>query len=185
MPYTFIRIGKQFDDGRSVDEVYPVVTNPGKSIFTNTDGMLSWTEPLTKPIAANVNTGANLADGVGYQDLPTSPGPSVNVTFSNPFIGSNLKCLVTLSCSFVTFSENTCNMSFEVSGATTISASDTNSVSGFSSVAMNGATSISRTFLLEGISAGVNVFTAKYQKANNNTVLVERRSIVVQPLPVN
>jgi hypothetical protein len=64
-------------------------------------------------------------------------------------------------------------MSFAVSGATTIAALDANSVFAYS---LDGDVyvAVSRTYLLTGLTAGVNTFTAKYKQQGGNVNFLRR-----------
>jgi hypothetical protein len=70
-------------------------------------------------------------------------------------------------------------MGFGVSGASTVAASDTQSLNVVSLGATAGA-QITATYLVTGLTAGSNTFTAKY-RASGNTCTFVNRSIVVTP----
>ena len=96
-------------------------------------------------------------------------------------IGANGLALVTVACA----QANTVNgfasfMSFELSGANTLAASDSNSVY-FVHPTGNQAKRASATVLLKGLAAGSTTFTAKY-RGNGNTASFDNRHIAVIPL---
>lgn len=72
---------------------------------------------------------------------------------------------------------NTSFMGVAVSGASTVAASDANSANSAAHDALN--TSISRTFILTGLTAGSNTFTAKYHNDGGSTWHFFNRSITV------
>jgi hypothetical protein len=72
-----------------------------------------------------------------------------------------------------------CYMAFAVSGATTVAVSDTRSLIYTTSAAPSeGQTSA--VYLVTGLTAGSNTFTAKY-KASANTCTFSNRNIIVTP----
>lgn len=111
--------------------------------------------------ASNVVTDAAQASGSSYGDLAapgpvSSPGPSVSIL-------TDVSVLITIS---VTAYHNAVGFTgycaVEVSGATTIAAADGNGVSRPAAFA-NGNIGLDRTFILSGLTPGVNVFTLKYR----------------------
>jgi hypothetical protein len=78
------------------------------------------------------------------------------------------------------------NIGFAVSGATTLAASDAQSLmlsSGVNAAASNtiGA-QMSATYLVTGLTAGSNTFTLQY-KTSGDTVTFVNRNIIVIPIP--
>ena len=72
-------------------------------------------------------------------------------------------------------------MSFVVSGASSIAASDANSISaGLSTSSETG--SVSRTFKLTNLKSGLNTFTAVYKVVGGTAATFSNRDIVVFPL---
>jgi hypothetical protein len=108
-----------------------------------------------------------------YGDLTTS-GPAVTAT-----ITAAGKALVTVTMFTSTAVSGTvCFMTYAVSGATTVAASDTKSVSS----ASTGGTHITATYLVTGLTAGSNVFTAKYRsEVSGDTCTFADRNIIVTP----
>lgn len=108
-----------------------------------------------------------------YTDLATS-GPAVTVT-------TQTTAVVTLTAQF---SNNTINdaayMSVAVSGSTTLAAADANGVFWQSLAAAGGFNQQGGTVWLSGLTAGSNVFTAKY-RANGGTATFSARTITVEP----
>ena len=70
-------------------------------------------------------------------------------------------------------------MGFAVSGATTVAAADTQSLNLISATA-NASAQVTATYLVTGLTAGSNTFTAKY-KAGSNTCTFVNRSMIVTP----
>lgn len=107
---------------------------------------------------------------VAYADIATV-GPTVS-----KLTGTN--ALVIVSCFlFNSGAGNVSSMSFTVSGATTLSAVDAQALQLHSTIA-NGQGSYSRAYHLTGLTAGVNVFTAKY-KVNAGTGTFSARQLIV------
>lgn len=102
----------------------------------------------------------------------TTPGPITTVT-----IGANGLALVNISGDLANSSTSSEWMAFAISGATTIAASDDFSVASTGT----GGTIIGITFLVTGLTPGVNVFTAQY-RVNGNTGTFGGRRISVVPL---
>lgn len=107
-----------------------------------------------------------------YTDLATF-GPSVTTT-----IGPSGTALVTVSANILTPSNSTgASMAAEVSGASSVAASDGRSLM------TDGSMNASRTALLTGLTPGVNTFTAKYRSWNSgDTGTFSNRIIWVVPL---
>lgn len=110
-----------------------------------------------------------------YTDLATS-GPAVTVT-------TGTKALVTVGGGL---GANTAgeypSMSFAVSGASTVAASDTTRLQvsePFNGDGMN----LSRTAYVTGLTAGANTFTAKYKSGSGTTVTFANRNITVVGIP--
>lgn len=110
-----------------------------------------------------------------YDDM-TTPGPAVTVT-----IGANGLALVSIFCDQAndTIDAKT-YMGFAISGATTVAASDNFAVS-FQSAKAAAAYQGSATFLVTGLTAGSNTFTAKYRVSSGTGTFI-RRKITVVPL---
>lgn len=128
---------------------------------------------LGGPKGTAVN-GSQTTASAAYTDLATV-GPQVTVT-----TGANAVVVLTAFLQNNTAFDEAF-MSFAVTGATTLAASDTTSVlfqaSNSGGVAQQGA-----TYLVPGLTAGSNTFTAKY-RVNSGTGTFANRSIVVFPLP--
>lgn len=122
--------------------------------------------------AANITTTETTAS-VTYADL-TTVGPSVSVT-------TGVSAIVWLSAIISkTTTGNTGVLSFAVSGATTVAAADANACYAISAVA-NGNSAISRVVKIQGLTPGVNTFTAKY-RVDGGTFSFQNRSIAVMAL---
>jgi hypothetical protein len=107
-----------------------------------------------------------------YVDLATA-GPAVTVT-------TGTKVLVSVKASMANGAASTGQlMGVAVSGATTLAASDTYAA-GYKYIAtVNFQPVFAATFLIEGLTAGSNTFTAKYRSATGDTVYFKERMISV------
>lgn len=127
-----------------------------------------------------VPTANNCGNTASYIDLATV-GPSVTIT-------TGTSCCISFSCNVAETANDTTQawMSFAVSGATTLAANDTNSITvNTAAVALpltQGA-SISRTMKITGLTAGSNTFTAKYKAtcAGSGVIQFSNRDLVVFP----
>ena len=128
-----------------------------------------WATPATPaPASASATVATSESTtSTSYTDLTTA-GPAVTIT-------TGTKALVIVSCKNVIGGPGTSNfVSYAVSGATTISATDAN---GFNSnVSSPRGSSASR---LTTLTAGSNTFTIKYKSGDGNSVSFENREIIV------
>jgi hypothetical protein len=125
--------------------------------------------PTTAVVATSQTT-----TSTSYTDLATS-GPAVTATVS-----SSGSALIMLTAQLSNSNNNrTCWMGFAVSGATTVAAADAQSVN-FLSANANASAQFTATYLVTGLTAGSNTFTAKY-KASANTCTFVNRSITITP----
>jgi hypothetical protein len=146
----------------------------GMTIYeTDTDGYLLYNGTAwlrTTPISASVAT-SETSTSTAYTDLATG-GPAVTLT-------TGTVALVTISATqYNNTNGNSTSTSFGVSGATTLAASDTYSIS----QGTNGGFSIARTVRISGLTAGSNTFTMKY-KVSATTGTWFNRDITVVGLP--
>lgn len=110
-----------------------------------------------------------------YTDLTTA-GPAVTMT-----TGTSVIITISASVAKVTAGAgNTGFISFAVSGATTLAASDANS-SQVSASTSGSQMTLCRRFKLTGLTAGSNTFTMKYRSDGNNWTW-QNRSIVVEAI---
>lgn len=124
----------------------------------------------TVPVTATVLT-IESTTGTSYTDLATA-GPSVTV-----IIGATGKAQVGLYGAMSNAGSNFALMSFAVSGATTIAATDTYSLqTATPSDVRHGA-----VWILTGLNPGSTTFTAKY-RATATTASFNGRMIWVTPL---
>jgi hypothetical protein len=122
---------------------------------------------------ASIGTVESTSSGT-YTDLATV-GPTVTVT-----IGNTGKAWVAVNAQMAGTAPNGGSMSFAVSGASSVIASDFNAF--FAQMPGSGAFTIqaSSLVLLTGLTPGVNTFTAKY-RVNAGTASFADRTIIVQP----
>lgn len=121
------------------------------------------------PTEVRIDTSETTVSAV-YADLATV-GPAVTVT-------TGTKALVILGGAVFNSGAGASLMGFAVSGATTVAAADPYALwkSGVDAI------EASRVMLVSGLTAGSNVFTAKY-KATSGTATFLYRTIAVLPLP--
>lgn len=130
----------------------------------------AWT--TVSPISGLVTTSETTLS-TSYADLTTA-GPTIAIR-------TGTSALVTVSSTINTQAATRGgSMSFAVSGATTIAAGDDNCIFAYSA-GTDVFVAASRTFLLTGLTAGVNTFTSKY-KVQGGAVVFYRRSLTVQGL---
>jgi len=137
----------------------------------------SWAAPTA---AAGVAAEASVAtaqtrSNTAYGALTTA-GPAVTAT-----ITSSGKALVMISSLMQSNTDDdNCLMGYAVSGNTTIAASDTDSIRGSE---RSNAVRLGATYLVTGLTAGSNTFTAQYRSSTTNTCTFTDRNIVVIPWP--
>lgn len=157
---------------------------------------MSWTAPPTFVAgtvftAANANILANDLSFLGgvagnrvnplvgtsstsYTDLAGSAGPAVTVTTGTSAVVA-VQAFMQSNTSF-----DTCYMAYAVSGATTIAAGDNGLI--FNSPSSGVFAQWASVALITGLTAGSNVFTAKY-RASAGIASFANRNIAVWPLP--
>lgn len=121
------------------------------------------------PSSAAVATSQSTASA-SYTDLATV-GPAVSVTTTDT-------ALVIITAQITgSSSSNPAFMAFAVSGASTVAAADGQSVMSTFSTAMT----VGAAYLVTGLTAGVNTFTAKYRVAAGTGGTWVNRTITVIP----
>lgn len=157
----------------------PTTPYEGQMIYeTDTDLVLVYNGSAwvtITPKSATVNTSQDRSS-TAYGDLATV-GPEVTLQ-------TGTKALVTISAAAQSSFNNYMYISFAVSGASTIAATDDFS-SWFREYSAGGGTggSISRTVLITTLTAGSNTFTMKYRGSAGNAVSYQYRSITVVGIP--
>jgi len=147
-------------------------TAPAKATTAGSHFAVSDTNQIAQRTSAtaNINTGESTSSSA-YTALAT-PGPVVTVT-------TGVMALVGVSS---TLSNNTVGqntyMSYAVSGATTIAATDDRAQL-MTAAAINQAFRASHWYLETGLTAGSNTFTAQYRVTANTGSWSNRRMIVV------
>lgn len=116
------------------------------------------------------NNSNDTTTGTSYGNLSGGASPSVTVT-------TGTTALVFISAEMVNSGANFCRMSFEVSGASSVSADDTRSIESHGTNELRLGTAV----LLTSLTAGSNTFTAKY-RVTGGTGTFDDRSIAVVPL---
>ena len=120
---------------------------------------------------ANVQT-QQTTTSTSFTDLATA-GPAVTVT-------TGTKALISISAFMtVTGSVDYVMMSFAVSGATTLAASGTRAAQSYGFASSSPRVQITLAYIVEGLTAGANTFTAKYASHAGQAVRFENRYISV------
>lgn len=134
-------------------------------------GTLAWSSGTLRADTAAVATSQATASA-SYTDLATA-GPAVTVT-------TGTKALVAVYADiYPSASGSYALMSFAVSGATTVAATDSNCVSVLGTAANNPRLAIGATFIITGLTAGSNTFTAKYRATGGTNGNFGSRAIAV------
>jgi hypothetical protein len=128
----------------------------------------------------NVVATSQTTISTSFTDL-ASAGPSVAANISAT--GKALVTVTTLMSNGV--ANDGCSMGFAVSGATTVAASDAQSVrldnNNGNGASENQKVQISATYLVTGLTAGSNTFTSKYRAVTGGTCTFVNRNIIVTP----
>lgn len=144
------------------------VGNDGEQIVadSSTATGLKWATPASGGPTNSVTIVTNYESttSTSYTALSTA-GPAVTIT-------TGTKALVIVS----SFLGNRSSMSFDISGASSFSAADTKAVQ------TNGDANpiiASGVYLMTGLTAGSNTFTAKYRSTNGASAPFQNRNIAV------
>jgi hypothetical protein len=125
------------------------------------------------PGTATVSTGESTSS-TSYTNLATV-GPSLTAT-----IGSSGRAKVTISATIIGAAPNTAAMATDVSGASTIGASDAKCLLAQAPGSTPFTFSSSRVVLYTGLNAGSTTFTAKYRVSAGSATFINR-DIIVEP----
>ena len=144
-------------------------------ILTSNGSVPSWAAPAASSPAsdsATVATSQTISSAT-YTDLATA-GPAVTIT-------TGTKALVIVSCGQTTATNisDAGYMSYAVSGATTIAASDTVATTARHFVASQLVMRASSVSRLSTLTAGSNTFTAKYRNTGNTAGFINREICVI------
>ncbi len=120
------------------------------------------------------NSPSDTTSSTSYGDLDASAGPQVTGT-----TGSMALIVVGGRIGPNSLAAGSVKMSWEISGASSVSASD-NWAAGVVGVGTTGVGYTSRAYLQTGLTPGVNIFTAKYA-VSSGTGSFLYRSILVMP----
>ncbi|MER7488708.1 hypothetical protein ABTY20_22945 [Streptomyces sp. NPDC126497] len=143
-------------------EVAPAkATTPGGYFTTTATNQIV---ERTAKIGVDLSTGTTTS--TSFTDLDTGPGPSVTVETSNC-------ALVLFSASLQNSSASSARVGFDISGATTMAASDNRGLATFG-VASNGILAGNAVFHTD-LTAGTNTFTMKYRVAGGTGTFLSRR----------
>ena len=141
-------------------------------VLTVASGVPSWVTPASAAPTSGSNfiSTSQATTSTSYTDLATV-GPTVTLT-------TGTKVLVILSTLMPADSQNGQNrMSFAISGATTLAASDNNAlIPSYNSTREDPQCSLARFYT---VTAGSNTFTAKYASSNGNSFRFLNRELTV------
>jgi hypothetical protein len=143
-------------------------------VLTVAGGVPSWaTTTVSYPTTAQATVGASeTTSSTTYTDLATA-GPAITMT-----TGTKALVIVSAAVNTAKIQNGTYFMGYEVSGATTIAATDTTALAtGPDSNA--GAILIASRASLVTLTAGSNTFTAKYRRTANTPTFSERNIFVM------
>jgi hypothetical protein len=120
--------------------------------------------------AWDARTGGSTTTSTSHADLADGVGPSVTVA-------TGTMAMVWIYCNQYNTSAAAAWMTFEISGDTTLAASDTNAVQ------MQGTDGdrAGAGILVDTLTGGTNTFTAKYRVSTSGTGYFSQRRIVVWP----
>jgi len=122
------------------------------------------------PVGSRTSGTGTTTSGTYTASLSGSPGTNPTVTLT-----TGTTALVSIATHMANSAAGASSMSFAVSGATTVAASDTWDVESVSS----GYSTVCRTFILTALTAGTNTFTLQYRAASG-TNQVAHRCLTVQ-----
>jgi hypothetical protein len=143
------------------------------NVLTVAGGVPTWAAPAGAAITSATNTVATSesTSSGSYTDLTTS-GPAVTIT-------TGTKALVIVSAKISTVNDNESLMSYAVSGASTVAASDDNALA-FQRASSSGTFSMrTARASIATLTAGSNTFTAKYRAAGDTSTYSNRTIIVI------
>lgn len=115
-------------------------------------------------------TGSSTTTATSYGDLLDGTGPTITLT-----TGSS--AMVWIYCNQYNTAGNAAWMSFEISGATATSASDSFAVQGQGT----DGDRVGAGFLIDTLTGGSNTFTAKYRVSTAGTGTFSQRRITIWP----
>jgi hypothetical protein len=150
---------------------------PGYRTWANNDVPVAadWNELHADPLQADV-TAAQSTTSTGFTDLSTA-GPAVTKTLVN---GQKVWVEVSGEIWGAGAGVETGRMSFAVSGASTLSATDSNAAS--NRLTSNVISMCSRTTVFTATASGSHTFTAKYRTTNAAVAAnFESRRILIKP----
>ena len=134
-------------------------------------GTVNWSGAVLNTNAATIAT-SNTTTSTSFTDLATV-GPSVTLT-----TGTKVLVILTSRTANDTDSGST-SMSFAVSGASTVAASSTRSFEWQKAGGLVPQIKASAAFMLTGLTAGSNTFTAKYLAGAGTGYWYDRSVIVI------
>ena len=124
----------------------------------------------------------SVASGHGYSDVASATTSTPSTPTITLTTGTSVIISISANIKDTTNTATTGFMSFVVSGASSIAASDANSISAGLLSVSGEVGSMSRTFKLTSLTSGLNTFTAVYKAVGGTSVSFSNRDIVVFPL---
>lgn len=161
---TFVR------DNMAETEVSKAQNVSGYFVTTNTHRITERkAQEATAAIGSAVTTDVQ-TDSTSFGDLQNSPGPSMDI-----FTGESV--IVLMSCNSLSSAGIGSWMSFEISGASSLSADNTRALQPQNT----GGQHIGALFYIDGLTEGINTFTAKYRVSTSGTASFTDRRMAVVP----
>lgn len=155
--------------GKNINATAP--SDGNNLTWDNTNNFWTPQAPAVSKTGAAVVSTTETTTSLTYTNLTTT-GPSVTIT-----TGTSVIVIISADIRNTVSTGNTAWVSIDVSGATTIAASDTNA---FYASSPGGGFNISgaRAVLITGLTPGSNIFTLKY-RVDGQTWAFENRTIAV------
>ena len=150
----------------NLNETAPAKATAAGQIFVSTAA----NQIVARTVAADYISTQESTTATSYADMATT-GPTVTATTSTAAI-------VALFCNSFHNTGGAAWMSYDVSGATTTGASDDKAIQ----LQSTGGQHVGATILHQGMTAGVNTFTAKYRVSASGTGTFSVRRLMVIPL---
>jgi len=123
------------------------------------------------PVSADTDTGGTTTSGTATPTL-TSGGTNPTVTLT-----TGTSALMQYSAFLQNSSQATTNLTVSISGATTRAATNAASFDQFNA---GWGSTVSRSLVITGLTAGTNTFTLNYHRQSSGTLTAAQRSITVQ-----
>lgn len=141
-------------------------TTPGSFFATSASNQIAERIPN-----ASVALGADTTTSTSFTDLDGGAGPSLSIT-------TGVACLVIISSALQNNTTFSARMAYDITGASSRTGADNRGISTFG--VAGGGNNIGVVVLEQGLTPGVNIFTAKYRVAGGTGSFNSRR---IQVMP--